>query len=134
MKIEFPSVNFEFVASVIGGETRGRDLGFPTANLDSSQTSEISSGVYAVTVVRTNDKLVYCGMMNVGQRPTFSESCPATEVHIFDFNENIYGEELKIRLHFFLRGEKTFENADALVSQLKQDELNARSLLSNLID
>lgn len=108
---------------VIHGRQIGRTIGFPTANLYFSPNDEpyLPKGVYGVKVQHQN--AYYNGVMNVGKRPTFKEddqsiSC---EVHILDFNQDIYGEHLSIDVLFFIREEQAFHSIDQLVQQLHRD-------------
>lgn len=108
---------------VIHGRQIGRTIGFPTANLYFNQSEEpyLPKGVYGVKVKHQN--AIYNGVMNVGKRPTFKEddqsiSC---EVHILDFNQDIYGEVLQIDVQFYIREEQAFHSVDQLIGQLHQD-------------
>lgn len=109
--------------TVIEGEQRGRTIGFPTANVKPSDDYLFPKvGVYAVTIKRDNQTLY--GMANLGYNPTFEDqkSDPVLEVHIFDYNDNLYGEELTIEWQLFIREEQKFNSVEELVNQIKQDE------------
>ncbi|WP_203557250.1 riboflavin kinase [Bacillus sp. B15-48] len=100
-----------FSGTVIKGQQIGREIGFPTANLDiSDQDVQLNRGVYGVKVL--HDNFEYYGIMNVGTNPTFNSDNSAYhyEVHIFDFNKNIYGDIVKIDACFYMRMEISFEN------------------------
>ncbi len=117
--------------TVVKGRQLGRTIGFPTANVVVSDTFKLipSNGVYAVQVLH-NDK-VYQGVMNIGVRPTVDGVSRTNEVHIMDFNSDIYGESLKVNFVQRIRDEVKFDSLHALKSQIKKDEQMARSLLSN---
>jgi len=106
---------------VIHGQERGREIGFPTANLKPEHPSKIvpKTGVYAVKV-RVGEEW-HGGMMNIGIRPTFGEDEPTLEVHIFNFNENIYGQTIQVRFIARVRDERKFSGIEELTSQLKND-------------
>ena len=113
---------------VVKGDGRGRGLGFPTANIASRHAIIPSNGVYAVKLsVRDRD---YNGVVNIGMRPTFEPGTLAIEVHIFDFDEDIYGEEITVSFMRKIREEKKFRNAGALIKQISKDITEARRLLS----
>lgn len=110
-----------FTGRVINGEHRGRELGYPTANLSVPANTLIPGvGVYTVECVLNHH--AYWGMASVGYNITFNEPKQQTiEINLFNFNEKIYGEYLKVYWHHFLRGEKKFDNAQALIAQMKND-------------
>ena len=104
---------------VARGDQRGRQLGFPTANLLARHFVMPQRGVYAVHI--TLDGTIYEGIANVGVRPTFSQEEEMLEVHIFDFDKNIYGNLLEVAFDFFIRPEKKFVTAQELVTQIQED-------------
>ncbi|MFD4932492.1 riboflavin kinase [Peribacillus butanolivorans] len=108
---------------VIHGRQIGRTIGFPTANLHvkSEDESSLLKGVYGVKVHHENT--YYNGVMNIGMRPTFKDEKEALsfEVHILHFNQDIYGEQLKVDILFFIREEQAFNSIDQLVQQLNLD-------------
>lgn len=113
---------------VVVGHKLGRQLGFPTANLDINFFKLLPLGVYAVWA-RLGSK-TYPAVCNIGFRPTVNTlSVPLTEVHLLDFNQSIYGRQLEITFVSKMRGEMKFENLDALKAQLAQDKSAARALL-----
>ncbi|CQR47652.1 Riboflavin biosynthesis protein RibF [Paraliobacillus sp. PM-2] len=123
--------------TVIEGEKRGRTIGYPTANIDPDQAYAIpKAAVYGVKVW-VKEHCVY-GMANIGYKPTFhdkNESSQLTvEVHLFDFNQAIYGEQVKIEWRVFIREEQKFTGIDALINQLKQDEQRIRQFFSLITD
>lgn len=120
---------YETLGFVIRGDARGRDLGYPTANIKPHPDTLLPKiGVYAVRF--TVKGQTYVGMASVGYNVTFSdEKILSTEVAVFDFNEEIYGDDVKIEWVAYLRGEEKFNNAEGLIEQLKKDELESRELL-----
>ena len=114
--------NYSLSGKVVHGAGRGISLGFPTANLqpDSKQKLIPANGVYAVSVKLENK--VYFGVMNIGFRPTFNQTPHAiTEVHILDFNKNIYNENIEVKFVKRLRDEKKFGSKEQLVQQIEND-------------
>jgi len=116
---------------VQSGDRRGRLLGYPTANLALGGTVTPAFGVYAVFVdVLTGAHAGhYRGVASVGVRPTFGDNAPNFEVHIFDFQGDIYGEEISVALVERLRPERRFENLEALKAQMDADAAAARAAL-----
>ena len=113
---------------VVKGDGRGRGLGFPTANIVSRHSIIPSDGVYAVRLF-VRDKY-YNGIVNIGMRPTFDAKTMAIEVHIFDFDEDIYGEELTVYFAGKIRDERKFASAEALIDQINADINSTKALLS----
>lgn len=113
---------YSFEGRVIEGDRRGRDLGFPTANLEVSTSDKLipGDGVYAVYIELNGRK--FKGMMNIGIRPTFDSPQHTAEVHIFDFNEVIYGKRLRVEFADKIRDEFRFKNAAELTEQLQKDK------------
>ncbi|MEW9671456.1 3,4-dihydroxy-2-butanone-4-phosphate synthase [Ammoniphilus sp. 3BR4] len=110
------------MGTVIFGNQIGRKIGFPTANLDiHSEKPDLLHGVYGVKV-HYNQK-PYIGIMNVGVRPTIQqeETQVHYEVHIFDFDEMIYGESLQVEVCFFVREEMSFSGLEELIQQINRD-------------
>ena len=117
--------------SVVHGQHRGRDLGFPTANLCSENELIPPSGVYATTV--TLDGVTFPAMTNIGTRPTFEEAEDTViETHVLDFDRDLYGTKLKLGFVQRLRDEKRFENVDALKQQISHDRGQAQSLFDRM--
>ncbi|MCR9064542.1 MAG: bifunctional riboflavin kinase/FAD synthetase [Cytophagales bacterium] len=121
---------YSFEGLIKKGRQLGRTIGFPTANVHVSKKYKLipSNGVYAVNVY-LRDK-VYNGVMNIGNRPTVEGIGITQEVHILDFNDDIYGETLKVAIIEFIRPEKRFEGVKELVSQIEEDCKKAIELLS----
>lgn len=108
---------------VAPGEKRGRELGFPTANLLSPPDVIVpAEGVYAAWVKIKGEKEVYKGILNLGRKPTFGDGLPQTiEIHIFNYSGELYGREAEASLRERLRGEIKFKTPEALVAQIKED-------------
>ncbi len=113
---------------VIKGDGRGRQWGIPTVNIALRRAVLPLTGVFSVTV-RRMDKSLYQGVANIGRRPTVGGSSQlSVEVHLFDFDEQIYGEMLDIQFIHKLRDEMKFDSVDALIHQIHQDIYSARSI------
>jgi riboflavin kinase/FMN adenylyltransferase len=119
---------YTILGTVKEGEKLGRKLGFPTANLSAHSEQFPPNGVY-VTEARLAGTL-YRGVANLGYRPTVSVGKPERllELHLFDLNKDIYGEEVEVRFLRYLRPEQKFENLEALKTQIARDVEEARSL------
>ena len=117
---------------VIHGEKRGRDLGFPTANMSLSGLHLPRFGVYAVLVDVADGphRGSYHGAASLGVRPMFGENVPNLETYLFDFSGDLYGATLSVGLVDFLRPELTFDGLEALVAQMDADCARARRILS----
>lgn len=126
--------------TIIQGEQRGRTIGFPTANLDFGDYVRPRFGVYAVEIrlsgeneeARAGDKRGktpwYPAIANTGKRPTVGGEAARLEVHIFNFERDIYGEEVEVAFRSFIRPETKFENFYALKAQIAKDCLGARAI------
>jgi len=121
---------YQIKGVVARGEGRGRKLGYPTANLALADARKLvpKRGVYATTVTLPNGQ-DRGGMMNIGRRPTFDEMDVTVEVHLFDFEGDLYGESLSVQFLQRLRDEQKFESADALAAQLSEDERRCRTVV-----
>ena len=121
---------YELCGEVVEGKKMGRTLGFPTANLKTDGLALPPNGVYVARVVE--DEKVYPAVLNVGVRPTVdgeaSKPSPVVEVHIFDFDKNLYGRRLRVRFGPKLREERKFESLDALRAQITRDANEARTI------
>jgi riboflavin kinase/FMN adenylyltransferase len=111
------------------GLQRGTTIGYPTANVRFGSSFKLipKNGVYAVWVYI--DKIKYAGMLNIGYNPTFEDKNWSMEVHILNFNKNIYHHKILISFHSRIRDEMKFENVTSLVNQLTKDEKKIRSIL-----
>lgn len=123
---------YSITGEVIHGNKLGRTIGFPTANIRLEKDKILPNiGVYAVKI--TIDNVVYNGVLNVGKKPTVQQSdLISAEVFIFDFDQDIYGETIKVDFYAFLRGEQRFDSVNSLKLQLTQDAEMARTVLSDL--
>ncbi|WP_080846404.1 bifunctional riboflavin kinase/FAD synthetase [Cytobacillus gottheilii] len=119
---------------VIHGDKRGRTIGFPTANVEHADEYLIPpTGVYAVNI-QVEGKW-HEGVCNIGYKPTFHNEKmkkPSVEVHIFEFNEDIYGKTVTIEWHKHLRSERKFAGIDELVNQINQDKAEAAQYLKEV--
>jgi len=112
------------------GDKRGRTIGFPTANVPLGRHLEPARGVYAVTI-RLADGTVYKGVANIGRRPTVNAGPESRlEVNLFDFAGDIYGTDITVALHAYIRAEVKFPGLDALKAQIAADAAEARRLLA----
>ena len=120
--------NFSILGKVVRGNNLGEELGFPTANIKIASHWKIlpKNGVYAVKVFINNQR--YFGMLNLGNRPSILDDSFVIEVHIFDFCDNIYNEELKIEFIQRIRDEKSFSDLAKLQDQLKVDKINCKQI------
>lgn len=119
--------------NVIQGNQLGRKIGFPTANIQINDTTKIipGNGVYFVKINYKNSRLN--GVMNIGTRPTISHVAEnRIEIHIFDFNEDIYNCEINVEVLMKVRDEKKFNTIEQLSDQIEQDVLDARNYFSSL--
>ncbi|HEX8060890.1 MAG TPA: bifunctional riboflavin kinase/FAD synthetase [Cyclobacteriaceae bacterium] len=115
---------------VVGGDKLGRVLGYPTANIDIDSNDKLVPvhGIYAVTVEHESERLK--GVLYIGNRPTVDGSRLAIEVNIFDFNKDIYGENLKVNLVAAVRKDAKFDNLETLKKQMEIDKRQAMKALS----
>ena len=116
---------------VIRGDQRGRELGYPTANMSIQGLHQPKYGVYAVRVeVYTGSNIgTYDGVASLGIRPMFDGDIPNLESHLFDFSGDLYGAELSVALVSYLRPEEKFDSLEALVAQMDKDSAKAREIL-----
>jgi riboflavin kinase/FMN adenylyltransferase len=114
--------------AVIHGDKRGRDLGYPTANIRLDNNCGLKHGIYAVRVGRGSTRIE--GVASFGRRPTFDNGAPLLEVFLFDFKGDLYGEILDVAFIGFIREELRFDSVDALVRQMDQDSAMARAQLA----
>jgi len=119
---------YSVVGTVVPGDNLGKKLGFPTANLSAHSEQFPPDGVYFAEAWL--DGVLHHGVVNLGIRPTMAKnkSQRTLEIHLLDFNEDIYGKEIEIRFLQYLRPEKKFANADELVQQIQLDVNQARKL------
>ena len=128
----FLGYEYFILGQVVGGNRIGRSIGFPTANIKLSDGHKLRPGigVYAVEVDHKGNR--YQGMLNIGIRPTIEEATKvkSIEVHIFDFDKDIYGEEVMVIFRQKIRDERKFSNVGELKYQLELDEKNVKALLN----
>lgn len=125
----FLGYEYSITGNVVRGKSIGRDIGFPTANIEVADEYKLIAavGVYACRVQYMGR--MYKGMSNIGFRPTFNHSDLTIEVNIFDFDQQLYGEEITIYFVDRMRDERKFENLEALKNQLVKDKINTMNLL-----
>lgn len=117
---------------IIEGEKRGRTIGFPTANISMHETMVPGHGVYAVRIYfEDQPDIFHRGVANVGTRPTFGHGGVLLEVHVFDFDEDLYDRHARVELVGFIRKERRFDGIDALKKQITDDCQVARNILGD---
>ena len=114
---------------VQAGDRRGRELGYPTANMSLSDYQRPRYGIYAVRAT-LDDGSEHPGVASLGVRPTFDPPVELLETHLLDYDGDLYGRRIEVALHAFIRDEKKFDDIDALVSHMREDEARARHLLA----
>ncbi|WGS21934.1 MULTISPECIES: bifunctional riboflavin kinase/FAD synthetase [unclassified Bradyrhizobium] len=113
---------------VLHGEKRGRDLGYPTANIRLDKHCGLKHGIYAVRVGRGSER--FDGVASFGRRPTFDNGAPLLEVFLFDFKGDLYGKVLDVAFISFIRDELKFDSIEALIRQMDDDSAKARAALA----
>lgn len=128
---QYLGYDYKFSGTVVKGNKLGRTIGFPTANISYESEDKLipKNGVYAVRV--TINQHLYAGMLNIGVKPTVSDDSYPTnlEVHIFDFDEDLYGQQIQLRFVKHMRNEQKFDSLEALKAQLDIDRTMAKSIL-----
>ncbi|WP_310621123.1 bifunctional riboflavin kinase/FAD synthetase [Flexibacterium corallicola] len=117
-------------ATVQHGEKRGRDLGYPTANLKLADNCILKYGIYAVRVMV--DGKLQDGVASFGSRPTFDNGAPLLEVHLFNFSGDLYDKELQVFILGFIRSELKFDSVEALIAQMDQDSAESRAIIASV--
>jgi len=118
---------YTILGTVVRGDDLGKKIGFPTANLSAHNEQFPPNGVYVAEAKLDGGR--YRGVVNLGYRPTVSSSTERIlEIHLLDFDRDIYGKDLEVRFIRYLRPEKKFENVDALVRQIERDVQQAREV------
>ena len=120
--------DFAIEGVVQRGDARGRELGYPTANLNLGDYQRPRYGIYAVRVT-LEDGTEHPGVASLGVRPTVDPPQELLEAHLFDFDGDLYGQRIEVALHAFIRDERKFDSVDALVAEMRNDEAEARRLL-----
>lgn len=110
------------------GDKRGRDLGYPTANMHLAHDCRLRFGIYAVRM--KIDGVWRDGVASFGSRPTFDDGAPKLETFVFDFSGDLYGKTVDVAFVAFLRGEAKFDTLDALITQMDADSARARAILA----
>ena len=113
---------------VIKGQQIGRTLGYPTANIKLPASHHLAHGIYAVKL-RRQDGSLHDGVASYGRRPTFDEGEALLETYVFDFSDDLYGEEISVSLFEYLRGEEKFDHVEDLIKQMDRDASLARDIL-----
>lgn len=120
--------SYSVAGPVIHGEKRGRELGYPTANLRLDPDCGLAHGIYAVRIALEDRHLA--GVASFGRRPHFDNGAPLLEVHVFDFAGDLYGRMIEVSFEAWLRPEARFESLEALLRQMDADSQAARALLA----
>src|SRR5260221_2542244 len=123
------SRDFAIEGVVQEGDKRGRELGYPTANMVLREYLRPRYGIYAVRAT-LEDGSEHPGVASLGVRPTFDPPTELLETHLLDFGGDLYGQKIEVALHAFIRDEKKFEDVGALVTHMRRDEAQARHLLA----
>lgn len=110
------------------GAKRGRDLGYPTANMRLPDGCSLRHGIYAVRM--RVDGAMRDGVASFGRRPTFDNGAPLLETFLFDFSGDLYGKEVGVEFIGWIRGEERFESVEALIAQMDADSARARAMLA----
>lgn len=124
---------FELNGFVVRGKGRGKEFGFPTANIELENDLKLipGNGVYIVNV-KLSGARTFLGMLNIGTNPTVSdENRQSLEVHLLDFNEDLYGQKIEVRFLKRLREEVKFESVEQLIEQIKEDETVTRNFMAH---
>jgi riboflavin kinase/FMN adenylyltransferase len=121
---------YSFRGRVVVGDRRGRELGYPTANLEIGDSEKMlpKPGIYAVHGWVAGERIP--GLLHLGPRPTFPGAIPAVELHLLDFDGDLYGRELRVEFCARLRDVLRFDSAEALIVQMQQDERDGRAVLA----
>jgi riboflavin kinase/FMN adenylyltransferase len=128
---KFLGVPYRLSGTVSNGDARGRDLGFPTANLEQIETIIPKYGVYAT--LATVDGKVYASTTNIGTSPTFNQNTPKVEVFLHDFNNNLYGKKIHIDILTAIRNIKQFNSKEELINQMKKDIIQSNKIINTNI-
>ena len=128
---QYLGYNYSFSGKVVQGKQLGRQIGFPTANIYTENQQKIipKNGVYIVKVFI--NEIYYKGIMNIGVKPTVDGKNKSIEVNIFDFDQNIYNDEISVSVLEFIRDETKFNNLDELKNQIELDVRKAKKYFNN---
>jgi riboflavin kinase/FMN adenylyltransferase len=119
---------FAVTGRVVHGDKRGRDLGYPTANILVDPASELAQGIFAVRLLRA-DGTLHDGVASYGRRPTFGGGEPVLETFVFDFSGDLYDETVLVSFQGFIRPERHFNSVSELVAKMDEDSIDARAIL-----
>lgn len=130
---ELLGYRYTLQGTVVRGFQRGRELGYPTANLQINDEHKLipCTGIYAVRVMVNG--IAHQGMMSIGYNPTFNGSTKTIEVNILDFDQDLYGTTLTVEFVEYLRGELKFESVELLIEAIKKDEAKTREVFASSI-
>ena len=122
---------FSFFGKVVKGNSIGKTLGFPTANIKIGTDLKLipKNGVYLISTI-INQKIIF-GMMNIGIKPTTNENTKSIEVNLFDFNQDLYDKNITIYIKQFLRKEIKFNSLNELKLQIEKDKITCNSIINN---
>ena len=122
---------FSFFGKVVKGNSIGKTLGFPTANIKIGSDLKLipKNGVYLISTI-INKKIIF-GMMNIGIKPTTNENTKSIEVNLFDFNQDLYDTNITIYIKQFLREEIKFDSLNELKLQIEKDKITCNSIINN---
>ena len=123
------SRDFAIEGVVQTGDRRGRELGYPTANMVLGDYQRPRYGIYAVRAT-LEDGTEHPGVASLGVRPTFDPPQELLETHLLDFDGDLYEQKIEVALHAFIREEQKFDSVEALVAEMREDEAAARRLLA----
>ncbi|MBO9727589.1 MAG: bifunctional riboflavin kinase/FAD synthetase [Chitinophaga sp.] len=131
---ELLNYTYFMTGTVVHGDKMGRQLGYPTANLHLNDERKLipAEGIYAVRVGVSGHSSLLPAVMSIGFRPTFNGTDLRLEVHLFDFNEDLYGQELTVYFESYIRSNLKFDKIDALIVQMDKDSAQAREILAEL--
>lgn len=125
--------NYSFKGKIVKGKQIGRTIGFPTANFEIDDSYKLipKNGVYVVESLVNQNRIF--GMMNIGFNPTVGENAQTIEVYYFDFNGDLYGQQITVSILHRLRSEQKFDSLEALKNQLKSDQMDSLDFIKNKI-
>jgi riboflavin kinase/FMN adenylyltransferase len=123
------SRDFAIEGIVQSGDARGRELGYPTANLALGDYQRPKYGIYAVRAT-LEDGTEHPGVASLGIRPTFQPPSELLEAHLFDFAGDLYGQKIEVSLHAYIREERKFDTIEALIANMRNDEAMAKQMLA----
>lgn len=117
--------------TVVHGDKMGRQLGYPTANMQIPDARKLipAQGIYAIKVHLQQHDAPLKGVMSIGTRPTFDGTDLRLEAHVFDFNEDIYDEVIRVEIVSFIRASQKFDNIESLITQMDKDSIAAKEML-----